>query len=1278
MGKSKKSGSVAVNKTPTAPKGKTNRSRLLDKEIYKTTYMKTNTTKTVDEYITPKMLQTELSKFAKGNVKFYFNYQVKLKNDDSYFKGYFTSSVFNYNRQNKNINNLLISIKKDLDKTMEHHYKGTKSGVQYLGLLSLIIKTNEYYLLKGRGFTPLPAYISNKKACINIQNNDDMCFKYCIYAFLHPVEMNVSRVSNYNKYDYLRFNEGDFPFALDADKIEEFENNNQEFLKGYKINVFVYEENETENIIQPFIISKRIKDNKAISLLYINDHYVYIKDLGKLMASQISNHQKKTFICNHCLSYATYRERMFEIHKRDCQGFAKKLQIQQYKKGTISFENIKHFGKIPYVIYADFECIIKENDLTEEEKSQNTVKEHTHVPCGFMFLVVDIHGKEFYKALYRGNDDINTMIHFFNELQTIEGKILEKYANHPYPEPLLTYYEELDFGKATNCCYCNVEFYKPREKVRDHDHFTGLYRGAACRSCNSILTINQKTPINCFFHNGNRYDSHIIINYLTKLQEMKLIKDMKISSVISRNTQNFISFKLDNITFKDSYDFLSSSLAKLASNLTIEDFTLTKTLHSDTTKFNLMIKKGEYPYEYMNDFNRFGETKIPEISKFYSTLTMESLTEERYNHVKQVWSVFKIKNMGEYHDLYLQTDVYLLADIFEKFRNTSITARRIDPSHSYTLPGYSWQCFLLESKVKLPYIENSDVHLMLEKGIRGGITNAIKRRTSDNILYIDANNLYGYAMSQYLPYDNFEIALFDESIYKDKTIEQFIEILMDIKSDSDKGMILEVDIDYPIDLHDLHNDFPLLPLNRKVDQSELSEFQKKLIEKKFSPCNKLVLDLKDKKNYVIHYRMLQFAIKAGLKLRNVHRIITFNQKPFMKSYIDGNSLSRAKAKSDFEKDYYKLLNNSVYGKTCESVRSRQNIRIYDPKTQDHLVNKAIASPNFKSRTVLNNNTVFMHLTKSLVVLDKPIYIGLAVLELSKLLMYDFYYNVLKKEFNEKMHLCYIDTDSFIIQFDKDINVHKWMVENYKYFDLSNFPDNHDAFTCQEMSSEEIKKIKDENKKVVGKFKDECGGQLITDFIALKAKQYSYIVEGEEHIKAKGVNRAIIQNEIEFADFQECLDASIDLYNGNDEAYNKTLKYRTQNNLRSYDHTISSIKSEKIALNSFDDKRHITNNGIDTLAHGHYTINLPTPELGSLGKPKSVRPRKSPTTKATKAARPTRSTKAARPVTPPSPEESERHLSQKDYKYCFECKTYVKMKGFKAHLETAKHKKNKSS
>ena len=460
------------------------------------------------------------------------------------------------------------------------------------------------------------------------------------------------------------------------------------------------------------------------------------------------------------------------------------------------------------------------------------------------------------------------------------------------------------------------------------------------------------------------------------------------------------------------------------------------------------------------------------------------------------------------------------------------------------------------TNVELELLTDYDMLLMIEEGIRGGICHAMQRYAKANnkymkdynkknkssyIQYLDANNLYDKAMTEKVPVRRFR--------WMDDFSRMDEDFVRGYDKNDNKGYILEVDIDYPNKLQNLHSDLPFL-LERMV----------------INNTKKLVCNLPDKKNYVVHINVLKQALDHGLKLRKVHRVIEFDQEAWLKEYIDVNTELRKKASNDFEKDFFKLMKNAVFGKTMENVTKHRDIKLV--KT-DKKRNKLVSEPNYHTMKLIDNNLAIIEMRKVKVKMNKPIYLGLSILDISKITMYEFWYDYVKSKYEDKARLCYMDTDSFAVNI-KTKDFYKDIAENVKErFDTSNYIYDRPLPTRV-------------NKKVIGLMKDELGGDIITEFVALRPKAYSYItndfIEMKKAMKkAKGTKKCVINKMLRFEDYKKCL-----FSNG------KVLK--SQQRFKSENHEVYTENINKIALSCDDDRRIVTSDRITSYPYGYILKN----------------------------------------------------------------------------------------
>ena len=478
--------------------------------------------------------------------------------------------------------------------------------------------------------------------------------------------------------------------------------------------------------------------------------------------------------------------------------------------------------------------------------------------------------------------------------------------------------------------------------------------------------------------------------------------------------------------------------------------------------------------------------------------------------------------------IYLKTDVLLLTYIFENFRDVCMKYYGLDPAYYYTLPNFAFDAMLKMTGVEIDLIYDQEMYEMIEAGLRGGMcmvsTKKVeannkhmgeeydKNKESSYINYFDANNLYGLSMIQKLPYKNLK---WDDTLKEEDIINY---------KNNNIGYILEVDLEYPKELHDLHNDYPMAD----------------------AKTNKLVLNLNDKGKYVIHIRTLQLYLKQGLKLKKIHRAIKFEQKEVLKPYIEFNTEKRKNARNDFEKDVYKLMNNAIFGKTMEDKRKHLDFEVVSDETR---YMKCVSNPNFKHSHIINENLVGVEKQKTKLKLDKPIFIGMSILDLSKQHMYKFYYDVMKPKYGDNIKMVYTDTDSFVFH-TKANDIYEDLNTIKKELDFSDYPKEHKCYD-------------DNNKKVLGKFKDELKSKIITGFIALRPKCYAYSVYGDEkeYKKCKGTAKGTVRRRMKYEEFETVLKTN--------EVIHKSF-----NSIRSKNHRIFSITTKKIALSSYENKKNI--------------------------------------------------------------------------------------------------------
>ena len=894
----------------------------------------------------------------------------------------------------------------------------------------------------------------NKKAVVNIENNDNKCFIWSVLAHLHPAKRNPNRLYHYKKFEK-ELNIDGLTFPLPVSEVPKFEKLNT----NLKINVLVHENKD----FIPLYVSKLHDRPVHINLLLLTDgskhHYTLVRNMSRLVADRTA-HNGKSFVCDHCLHCFTVKS-AFDRHVPQCAMHEPQRVVYPEPGSTLQWNSPMKTERAPFVMYCDFESF-----LVPGSEIKNVV--NTHVPSGFCCHTVSKF-KEYETAptLYSGED---VMEHFFTHLMNEKDRISKILSKNEPMKPLTA--EQLrQHNEAATCSTCDKPFTDVNWKVFHHCHISGNYINASCTACNLQMKPQhvqenkcRHSVINVIIHNLKGYDSHLILKEFDKCSVGKQ-SDIR---VIASNTERYISFGFSCFRFLDSYQFLSSSLDELVSSLAHDKFIQTSrwSVHPE-----LLYEKGVYCYEHMDGPHRFLETSLPPKDCFYSKLSEEGISDAEYDRAQTIWKTFGCETMKDYHDIYLKSDVLLLSDVFEAFRSTSLNIYKLDPVHFYTLPSLSWDALLKSTKIKLDQIADPEVYLFLENSIRGGVSMISKRYARANnplvegydetkptsyLVYLDANNLYGWAMQQSLPQSDFRF-LSDEEISQ-LNIDK-------VDDNSSTGYILEVDLTYPQELHDSHNCYPLAPEKLKIKPEMLSQYSKELREGQVF-TEKLVPNLMDKTSYVLHYRNLKYYKECGLIVTKIHRVLAFTQSAWMSDYIQLNTAMRQKAKSEFEKSLYKLLNNAVFGKSLQNCRNYLDLRLV---TSPDRARKLVAKPTFKYFHQINEGLACLEMMKPKIKLDRPIYLGFTILELSKKLMYQFHYDEIKKRYGNNVSLILTDTDSLIYEITTP-NLYDDIYEDRDLYDTSNYKKDSKLFSMT-------------NAKVVGKMKDETGGNPIHEIVA---------------------------------------------------------------------------------------------------------------------------------------------------------------------------------------------------
>ena len=585
------------------------------------------------------------------------------------------------------------------------------SNWTFKSIICLEIHTVAYEPLKGNCYIPLPLKLVQKKAIINMKNEDNKCFTWSVLRALNPVGSNAERIDKdlKKKEDSLNMTAIEYPVSVKA--IDTFERQNPTI----SINVFGHEE-----YVYPLRVSK-YEDREAVNLLLIFDeerkHYCLIKNMSRLLTAQTSKRNGAQYYCIRCLN-PFHSQESLDKHLEYCNtNEAVKIEIEGT---TLSFKNYNRSMRVPFIVYADFESFIKPIDTCGPNPKNSYTKQYQkHTPSSFCYYI-----KCFDDEVYSQNPVTYTASTENEDVAQIFVNMLEENVKNIYkrfdkPKKMIFGAKEREeFDMATECWICHGEL--GGDRVRDHCHLTGKYIGAAHNTCN--LQYRKPKFIPVVFHNLSGYDSHLFIKNLG-------VTEGNINC-IPNNEEKYISFSKDivvgeytnkngkvvdvkqQLRFVDSFKFMASSLDKLVENLD-------KNCCVNTGKFykgkqlSLLMRKGIYPYEYASSCERFNDEQLPPKEAFYSKLSGEDISDDDYKHAQEVWEEFGMKTFKDYHDLYNVSDVLLLADVFENFRGVCMENYHLDPAWYYTAPGLAWDAALKITEVELELLSDPDMLLMI-------------------------------------------------------------------------------------------------------------------------------------------------------------------------------------------------------------------------------------------------------------------------------------------------------------------------------------------------------------------------------------------------------------------------------------------------------------------------------------------------------------------------------------------------------------------------------------
>jgi hypothetical protein len=914
-----------------------------------------------------------------------------------------------------------------------------------------------------------------------------------------------------------------------------------------------------------YIIRKStVKNGTPINLLVLHNpktgenHYCLITSLSRLVHSSITKHTKKLHFCFNCLAHFHSQQRLYE-HKEICEKFPlQTISLPSKPYNFAKFDRFHCLERVGFVLYADFETT--QSPYLDEYKTLKGENEKIMNVISYAYIVQRADGYLYKLQNYAGPD---AMQHFLSALEAEEAAMLSYVETYNKDNSL-----HIDYSPSSQYCWvCRKPILPLDARCLDHSHITHEVRGYAHARCNTKLKLRKLLVV--VFHGGVNFDQHFVVRHL-KGYKKKLF-------IIPKSNQRYLSLSMNRTRLIDSFQFLSASLNDLITNITKNGVSELKVLNKffSSTQLNLVLSKLPFPYEFMTSLSCLEAKILPEIAYFKDILKGGEISDAEYLRAKKIWEIFDCQTFKDFLLIYNSLDVLQLVEIITKFRNISIAKYELDPMHFLSLPGYAWSSFLRFANVKIELITEIDMFLFFEDSIRGGMVDATIRYVKANnkylptfdatkesvfCLYIDYNSLYPSAACECLPIGQF-------SWLNASEIRDLETNLLNISSTASEGYYLEVDLVIPENKHNYFNWYPLAPEKIFHPDEMLSPYIKRLKKKfdiKRGKVKKLVASLEPKIKYKLHYRLLQLYVELGAQITKIHRVLKFRQAPFMKSFILDTINQRQNSANTFEKNFYKLIANSIYGNCARNKRKEHYVRLVTNMDVARRVNK---NPLLKSFNIYEKDLVAAELRKKILHMDRPVQVAASILDLSKMIMFHFYYKILKSIYPKpnQLKMSYHDTDSQLVII-RTADLYDDLLKHKHLFDFSNYPTSH---PCYDLT----------NKLKLNCMKDEMAGAVISEAVFLRPKVYSIQVHEAENIKkAKGLPKKTVKL-FRHNDYKKAL-------------FCETLKQEKFHRIHARSHKVFLRKEMKIGISAYADKRYYFGKcGILSYAYGHKNIKV---------------------------------------------------------------------------------------
>ncbi len=936
------------------------------------------------------------------------------------------------------------------------------SGIRIERIEEMEINIGIYKPIRPRGYIEIPKGLQRRHGLLNIKTNVN-CFKLCILAALFEDKLQLSLALPPEKAKYAYHNSNLFfklklekpqtydqiVLEVDRNKLLDFSgfessidiNDIHLFERKNRISVNIYEYDDALKDVYPTRITTfSFGIERHINLLLLSngsaEHLVLIRNPSRFFGRH--DMDAKT-VCPWCSQGFTDPDHLTKCKTMNDIG----LSLPSPKQCVVKFRDFHKFLPPVYKMYADFLYITENTGVSV---------------AGYAILVLGPHKNIYDFKYYIGKDAMTKFLPYALSVAS-RLKTLIKDTNLPIPE--MTHEEITLFDDETECEICGSEFTVENPKTRHHSHHIHGYRVTpACQKCN--LQIKPKYQIPLFSPTQTKLGAPMIIQHL-KENEATSIR------IIPKSNESFISVIFGNkLKLVDTRKFLDFSLPELVKKLVASEKLEYLDNFNNELSMDYLTTPWYFPHTWFDSFEKLKCITFPPIEMFHDILEEKDTGLNEYEHSLQLYNKLNCKTFKDYCVVYLKSRVLQTAATMEQFGESCMKNYSLSPLYDLSLASYAYATALYHSQAEIEIPTDPAIIKTVLENIRGGVSHLSKRivtarserlgHTNVNdaerveILIADLNSLYQSCLAQPLPING----------YRKWSKEEISSVIVEkLPWNTGKGWIVTVSLHYPDSIKEHTKDYPLCPTKHNI-RTDYLQGEAHISHQKCAPSqrhqlgvNNLLLTQFDKENVAIYYKLLQFYLRHGLQVKQVHDIIEFNEEAYLKNFIDKNIDIRKNATNKFEEQISKSIGNMIFGKFL-SINNNLNVKCADTKSK---AIKYLSKHDFEDFKIISDDVSLFYSKKGAVKLDKNVLVSSVVLDLAKLRLYEMIYDVLKPKFRDRITIVASETDNLVAEIR---DPHKTFIQDLfdikEYFDFSTLPVNHPLYDRSRAKEPSLLKI----------------------------------------------------------------------------------------------------------------------------------------------------------------------------------------------------------------------------